>query len=149
MSTKYLSVGQVAQRCGVKVSTLHFYEKKELIYSHRNAGNQRIYAKETIRRVSLIKAAQQLGISLHEIAQVFEELPEKRTPNAQDWSQLSKKWQEKLNQRIHRLVLLKETLEGCIGCGCLSMDKCPIYNPEDRLASYGSGAVVLNGKKDK
>ncbi|NKF51599.1 redox-sensitive transcriptional activator SoxR [Shewanella sp. WXL01] len=138
-----LSVGYVAKRCGVRVSTLHFYEQKGLIYSLRNQGNQRRYQRETLRRVAIIKAAQKLGISLDEIQQAFAALPDNRTPTADDWHQLSTKWQQKLNQRIEALTRLKDSMEGCIGCGCLSMSNCPIYNQDDVLADKGTGAVLL------
>lgn len=139
-----LSVGAVAKRCGVKVSTLHFYEQKGLIRSSRNAGNQRQYKAEVLRRVSVIKAAQKMGISLENIKQAFSTLPENRTPTHKDWSQLSATWQAELNQRIHQLQRLSSLMDGCIGCGCLSLKKCPLYNPEDKLAEFGPGPVILN-----
>jgi len=137
------TVGRVAERCGVKVSTLHFYEEKGLIYSTRNAGNQRRYKAEVIRRVSVIKAAQKMGISLASIKNAFASLPDKRTPTAKDWAKLSSRWQGDLNQRIAYLERLRDSLTGCIGCGCLSMKNCPIYNAEDRLAAEGNGPVFL------
>ena len=114
------TVGRVAERCGVKVSTLHFYEQKGLIYSTRNAGNQRRYKADVLRRVSVIKAAQKMGISLASIRDAFATL-DQRTPNAQDWRRLSSAWQAELNQRIAYLERLRDSLTGCIGCGCLSM----------------------------
>lgn len=142
----YFSVGKIADRCGVKVSTLHFYEQKGLIRSIRNTANQRLYTKDVLRRIALIKAAQQLGIRLEEIKQALDSLPSRRTPTQQDWNRLSKQWQQQLNQRIASMIKLRDSLTGCIGCGCLSMDNCPLYNPEDRLATQGQGAVIL--KKD-
>ena len=138
-----LSVGQVATRCGVKVSTLHFYEQKGLIKSLRNQGNQRRYPRDVLRRISVIKAAQQFGISLQDIQQAFSHLPNQRTPNKDDWSQLSKTWKNQLNAQIRALEDLRDSLEGCIGCGCLSMTSCPLYNPNDTLATKGDGAVLL------
>jgi MerR family transcriptional regulator, redox-sensitive transcriptional activator SoxR len=138
-----LSVGMVAKRCGVKVSTLHFYEQKGLISSHRNAGNQRRYAKDILRRVSVIKAAQKVGISLASIKQAFESLPDNRTPDIKDWEVLARKWQDELNARIKYLENLRDSLTGCIGCGCLSMKRCPIYNADDKLAKEGPGPVLL------
>jgi len=138
------TVGQVAGRCGVKVSALHFYEEKGLITAWRNNGNQRRYFPDVIRRVSLIKAAQQLGIPLAEIKQAFDTLPDQRTPTKRDWQTLSTRWQERLDQRIEALTKMRERLTGCIGCGCLSMEKCPLYNPDDRLAKQGPGPVLLN-----
>jgi MerR family redox-sensitive transcriptional activator SoxR len=139
-----LSIGFVAKRCGVKVSTLHFYETKGLINSWRNQGNQRRYHPDVLRRVSVIKAAQAMGISLAEIKQAFAKLPEQRTPNKTDWQALSQQWHQGLNQRIKQLENLRDSLTGCIGCGCLSMKSCPLYNPEDTLASEGQGPVILN-----
>lgn len=139
-----LSVGQVARRCGVSISTLHFYEKKGLIFSSRNAGNQRRYGRDTIRRVSLIKAAQQLGVSLQEIHTAFAELPRLKAPDQQDWKLLATAWQAKLESRIAQLTRLKDSLTDCIGCGCLSMKNCPLYNQGDHLADEGPGPVILN-----
>ena len=137
------SVGRVAKRCGVRVSTLHFYEEKGLIRSWRNAGNQRRYKADVLRRIAVIKAAQKIGISLEEIRQALATLPDNRTPTAQDWAQLSTHWRRDLDARIAYLERLRDLLTGCIGCGCLSMKNCPIYNENDRLASEGDGAVIL------
>jgi MerR family redox-sensitive transcriptional activator SoxR len=138
------TVGNVAERCGVNVSTLHFYEQKGLIQSWRNAGNQRRYKSDVLRRVSVIKAAQRMGISLNAIKQAFAALPDNRTPTMKDWERLSKRWQQELNERIAYLERLRDSLTGCIGCGCLSMKNCPIYNEGDKLASEGSGPVILD-----
>jgi len=140
------TVGKVAKRCGVKISTLHFYEQKELIHSWRNTGNQRRYKPDVLRRVSVIKAAQKMGVSLEAIKLAFLTLPNKRTPTAADWERLSSVWQEELNQRIAKMEKLRDLLSGCIGCGCLSMSKCPIYNEDDKLAAEGSGPVLLDRK---
>lgn len=137
------SVGRVAKRCGVTISTLHFYEQKGLISSWRNAGNQRRYKPEVLRRIAIIKAAQKVGISLDEVKQAFSSLPDNRTPTTDDWQQLSQSWQQILDARIAYLQTLRDYLTGCIGCGCLSMSKCPLYNPDDKLAQQGSGAVIL------
>ena len=137
------SVGKVAKRCGVKVSTLHFYEQKGLIHSARNAGNQRRYKADVMRRVAVIKAAQKMGISLAAIKQAFATLPDQRTPTTKDWEKLSSVWQAELNERIAYLQRLRDSLTGCIGCGCLSMKNCPIYNEGDKLAAEGSGPVIL------
>ena len=137
------TVGKVARRCGVKVSTLHFYEQKGLIRSSRNAGNQRRYKAEVLRRVSVIKAAQKMGISLASIKEALASLPDQRTPTMQDWERLSLSWQADLNARIQYLERLRDSLTGCIGCGCLSMENCPIYNANDKLASEASGPVIL------
>ena len=144
MSDANLSVGYVAKRTGVNVSALHFYEEKGLISSLRNQGNQRRYKRDVLRRISIIKAAQKLGISLNEIKAAFEQLPNQRTPDKQDWQNLSKQWQQQLDQRIAALTRLRDSLDGCIGCGCLSIHSCPIYNPDDALAEQGPGPVILN-----
>ncbi|MGL0820575.1 redox-sensitive transcriptional activator SoxR [Vibrio vulnificus] len=137
------TVGKVSERSGVSVSTLHFYERKGLIKSDRNAGNQRRYRQDILRRVSVIKAAQKLGISLAEIEQAFLTLPDSRTPTQEDWQTLSAQWQQSLDARIAALTKLRDNLDGCIGCGCLSMKNCPLYNPEDKLAQKGRGPVLL------
>lgn len=138
------TVGKVAQRCGVKVSTLHFYEEKGLIHSWRNAGNQRRYKADVLRRVSVIKAAQKMGVSLAAIKKAFASLPDERTPTAKDWERLSLGWRDELNERITYLERLRDSLTGCIGCGCLSMKNCPIYNEGDKLGAQGSGPVILD-----
>ena len=137
------SVGRVAARCGVKVSTLHFYEEKGLISSWRNEGNQRRYQKDVLRRVSVIKAAQKIGISLNEIKAALSALPANRTPDTKDWEVLAATWRRDLDQRIAYLQKLRDSLSGCIGCGCLSMKNCPIYNADDKLAKNGPGPVLL------
>lgn len=138
-----LSVGEVARRAGVAVSTLHFYETKGLIHSERTGGNQRRYTRDVLRRVAVIKVAQEVGIPLAEIAVQLESLPEGRTPNRADWSLLSKAWRQDLDRRIHQLEALRDGLDDCIGCGCLSIDKCVLRNPRDRLSESGSGARRL------
>ncbi|KRO93980.1 MAG: transcriptional regulator [SAR92 bacterium BACL26 MAG-121220-bin70] len=144
MLNKKLGVGFVAKRCGVNVSTLHFYEQKGLIYSNRNQGNQRRYKPDVIRRVAIIKAAQKLGIGLTDIKRAFSVLPDKATPNKQQWAAMSASWQQTLNDKISYMQRLRDSLDRCIGCGCLSMQSCPIYNPEDILASKGPGPVILD-----
>jgi len=139
-----LTIGKVAKRCGVKVSTLHFYEEKGLIRSWRNQGNQRRYKKDVFRRVSVIKAAQKVGISLADIKIAFATLPNNRTPDKDDWLALSTTWRDELTAKINYLEKLRSSLNGCIGCGCLSMNNCPIYNADDKLANEGSGAVLLD-----
>lgn len=143
MSNDGFSVGQVAKRCGINVSTVHFYESKGLIASSRNAGNQRRFSKDVLRRVSVIKAAQKMGISLKEINQAFAALPRQKAPTKSDWQTLSSQWQEQLNLRILSLQKLRDSLTGCIGCGCLSMERCPIYNQDDHLGKTASGPVLL------
>lgn len=142
-----LSVGKVAKRCGVNVSSLHFYESIGLIKSLRNQGNQRRYKRDVLRRISVIKAAQKVGVSLDEIKSAFATLPDNRTPTKDDWQQLSSIWRQGLTQKIAYLEKLRDSLDSCIGCGCLSMKSCPIYNPEDRLGNEQSGPVLLDANK--
>jgi MerR family transcriptional regulator, redox-sensitive transcriptional activator SoxR len=137
------SVGELAERCGVAVSTLHFYETKKLIRSARSRGNQRRYEKDVIRRVSVIKFAQELGIPLSEIGQALSALPDSRTPTRNDWKIIAAKWSKALDKRIVRLQRLRANLDDCIGCGCLSLRRCRIRNPDDRLAAEGSGPQHL------
>jgi MerR family redox-sensitive transcriptional activator SoxR len=138
-----LSVGQVAERSGVAVSTLHFYEAKGLIHSHRNAGNQRRYRRDVLRRVALIKVAQRLGIPLADIGVALSTLPCDHMPTAADWQHLSAQWQRDLDARIEQMTRLRDQLTGCIGCGCLSMQDCPLRNPSDELGAQGAGARLL------
>ncbi|WP_343350682.1 redox-sensitive transcriptional activator SoxR [Pseudomonas sediminis] len=138
-----LTVGQVAERSGVAVSTLHFYETKGLIHSQRNAGNQRRYRRDVLRRVALIKVAQRLGIPLADIGVALSTLPCDHIPTAADWQQLSAQWQRDLDARIEQMTRLRDQLTGCIGCGCLSMQDCPLRNPSDELGAQGAGARLL------
>jgi len=138
-----LTVGEVARRSGVTVSALHFYEKEGLIRSMRTSGNQRRYARETLRRVSFVRAAQQVGISLAEVAVALQSLPDGRTPTREDWTRLSSAWRVQLDGKIRQLKLLRDNLDDCIGCGCLSIDRCRLRNPRDKLAVDGPGPVRL------
>ncbi len=128
-----LTPGEVAKRSGVAVSALHFYESKGLITSIRNSGNQRRYKRDVLRYVAIIKIAQRIGIPLATIGEAFGVLPEGHTLSAKEWKQLSSQWREELDRRIHTLVALRDELDGCIGCGCLSRSDCPLRNPGDRL----------------
>jgi len=143
MTEALYSVGAVAKRSGVKVSTLHFYEQKQLIHSFRSLGNQRRYKAEVLRRVSIIKAAQKIGITLENIKKAFSTLPQNRTPTKKDWQVLSKQWQQDLNEKIQAMERLRDLMDGCIGCGCLSLKSCPLYNPHDELSQFGCGPVIL------
>ncbi len=138
------SVGRIAERCGVNVSTLHFYEKKGLIKSWRNSGNQRRYKADVMRRVAVIKAAQKVGTDLKSIKRAIATLPENRTPSIKDWEKLGTFWRDELNAKIAYMEKLRDSMTSCIGCGCLSMKKCPLYNQDDKLAEEGSGAVILD-----
>jgi MerR family transcriptional regulator, redox-sensitive transcriptional activator SoxR len=142
--TRELTVGQVAERSGVAVSALHFYESKGLIRSWRNQGNQRRYAREVLRRVAVIKVAQHAGIPLEAIRKALSALPGERTPTEQDWKKLSAGWKKDLDDRISRLTGLRDQLDGCIGCGCLSLGVCPLRNPWDKLARQGPGPRLLD-----
>jgi MerR family redox-sensitive transcriptional activator SoxR len=135
-----LSVGQVAERSGVAISALHFYESKGLIHSHRTAGNQRRYARDTLRRLAVIRVAQRVGIPLATIREALATLPDNRTPTRQDWMRLSTRWREALDERIYQLTRLRDTLGECIGCGCLSLQRCRLANPGDRMHEEGAGA---------
>ena len=142
--TTELTVGDVAARSGVAISTLHFYEAKGLIKSWRNQGNQRRYPREVLRRVAIIKVAQRTGIPLASIRKTLAALPDHRTPTAEDWKKLSREWRSDLNDRINRLTRLRDQLDGCIGCGCLSLGICPLRNPWDKLAEEGPGPRLLD-----
>lgn len=137
------TVGQVAERSGVAVSALHFYERKGLIRSHRTSGNQRRYPKDVLRRVAVIKVAQEAGIPLAGIAAALDALPDGRTPTRADWSKLSALWAVDLDRRIAQLQSLRDGLADCIGCGCLSLTKCRLRNPGDRLGGEGAGPRLL------
>ena len=138
-----LTVGELAARGGVAVSALHYYETRGLIRAERSGGNQRRYPRAALRRVAFIRAAQQLGIGLAEIAQALAALPQQRTPTKADWARLSAGWREQLDARINALQALRDRLDGCIGCGCLSLKACALYNPEDSCGEQGSGAQRL------
>ena len=141
---KELSVGEVAARSGVAVSAIHFYEAKGLIRSTRNQGNQRRYPREILRRVAVIKVAQRIGMPLGTIRDALSTLPKGRTPTAADWRSLSALWKHGLDERIERMVRLRDSLTGCIGCGCLSLKVCPLRNPLDRLGETGPGPRLLD-----
>jgi MerR family transcriptional regulator, redox-sensitive transcriptional activator SoxR len=139
-----LTVGEVAARSGLAVSAIHFYEAKGLIAGWRNRGNQRRYPREVLRRVSIIKVAQRLGLPLASIKAALDSLPKGRTPTDQDWRKLSSRWHADLDARIAKLTQLRDRLAGCIGCGCLSVSTCPLRNPGDELAAEGPGPRLLD-----
>jgi MerR family transcriptional regulator, redox-sensitive transcriptional activator SoxR len=134
-----LTVGQLSARAGVAVSALHFYESRGLIRSRRTSGNQRRYARDTLRRIAFIRVAQRVGIPLATIAAALASLPESRTPTAADWAALSSGWRAELDLRIARLTQLRDDFTDCIGCGCLSLERCQLANPADRYAARGPG----------
>ena len=138
-----LSPGDVAKRTGVAVSALHFYESKGLIRSTRNSGNQRRYKRDVLRYVAIIKIAQRLGIPLSTIGDSFSVLPENHTLGPKDWKHFTTQWREELDKRIHAMEALRDQLDGCIGCGCMSLRDCPLRNPGDKLGEEGTGARLL------
>ena len=138
-----LTIGELSARSGVAASALRFYEQQGLIRSTRTGGNQRRYERSELRRVSFIRIAQQVGISLERIAQALSDLPEERTPTKADWAHLSRVWKSELDERITMLQKLRDNLDGCIGCGCLSLTACRIYNPGDELSAEGPGPRKL------
>jgi MerR family redox-sensitive transcriptional activator SoxR len=144
-----LTVGEVATRSGVAVSAIHFYEAKGLISSRRNTGNQRRYARDVLRRVAVIKVAQRSGIPLASIAAALASLPQGRTPSMQDWARLSATWRAELDERIANMMQLRDQLDQCIGCGCLSIERCSLRNPGDQLAEQGAGPHLLEDMKTR
>jgi len=144
-ASNYLSIGEVARRSGVATSALRFYESRGLIQSLRVSGNHRRYHRAMLRRISIIRVAQTLGLSLQEISTAFDKLPRDRSPNKRDWARLSASWGKRLDQRIADLQNLRERLSGCIGCGCLSLQNCALYNSGDQAARRGAGPRYLLG----
>ncbi|GAA0479288.1 MULTISPECIES: redox-sensitive transcriptional activator SoxR [Tatumella] len=138
-----LTPGEVARRSGVAVSALHFYESKGLIASTRNSGNQRRYSRDVLRRVAIIKVAQRIGIPLATVSENLAQMPVNKRMSVGEWETLTRHWREELDKRIETLTHLRDDLNGCIGCGCLSMRDCPLRNPGDQLAASGQGAVLL------
>lgn len=139
-----LTVGEIAERSGLPVSTIHFWESKGLIHSTRTGGNQRRFARPELRRIAVIKIGQRAGISLSEIRAVLDTLPADRAISVRNWAALSNRWKRRLDDRIERLTALRDQLGECIGCGCLSLDKCWLRNPDDKLAAEGSGPRLLD-----
>jgi MerR family transcriptional regulator, redox-sensitive transcriptional activator SoxR len=134
-----LTIGQLAERSGVATSAIRFYESRGLITSERTTGNQRRYAQSTLRRVAFVKTAQRIGLTLEEIGTELAKLPPDRAPTRRDWSRLSSGWSARIDDRIAELHRLKAGLTECIGCGCLSLERCQLSNPRDRAASLGPG----------
>lgn len=142
-----LTIGALAQRAGVATSAVRFYEAQGLLRGSRTAGNQRRYAKETLRRVAFIRIAQGVGLSLDEVRAALATLPEQRTPTPADWARLSRAWKPLIEARIAALAALRDQLDSCIGCGCLSLKTCKLYNPADSAARLGSGPRYLLGDR--
>ena len=139
-----LTIGQLSERSGVATSAIRFYESRGLVASERTAGNQRRYPRSALRRVAFIRTAQRVGLSLEEIGDALATLPDGRTPTKADWARLSQTWRPRLDEQIRRIQLLRDRLDGCIGCGCLSLRSCALTNPGDDLAGLGPGAVLLD-----
>ncbi len=138
-----LTIGEVAQRSGVAASALRFYERRGLIAAARTDGNQRRYDRSVLRRVAFIQAGRAAEITLTEIGSALDGLPTHRTPSRRDWERLSKRWRDDLDARIETLQALRDRLSTCIGCGCLSIDRCDLLNPDDEAAAQGAGARYL------
>ncbi|MEG0404945.1 MAG: redox-sensitive transcriptional activator SoxR [Acinetobacter sp.] len=153
-SEVWLTIGELAKRSGVSVATIRFYEEKDLIWSTRTAGNQRRYQRAMLRRIAIVKAAQQVGISLKQIKETLSTLPKQQVATKKDWQIMSQQWQEQLDQQIMMLLQLRQQLDQCIGCGCLSLEQCPLRNPDDCLAEKAMGAhfqeilFLLNQKNE-
>nr|WP_231821000.1 redox-sensitive transcriptional activator SoxR [Microbacterium resistens] len=146
--TDLMTIGDLAARAGVATSAVRFYEEQGLIRSERTAGNQRRYPRHMLRRLSLLLFARRLGIPLTEIAEVFAELPEERMPGKRDWARISARWHAHLEERRREIERLEAELTGCIGCGCLSLRRCRILNPEDALSDEGPGPRRLLAEHD-
>ena len=139
MEAALLTIGALSDRTGVAPSALRFYEAEGLIFSSRTEGGQRRYTRETIRRVSFVRVAKEVGLSLDEIRQALATLPDSRTPNRKDWERLSAAWRPRIDHQIRVLERLRDRLSGCIGCGCLSLQACRMLNPGDEAAARGPG----------
>ena len=138
-----LTIGELSARSGVARSALRFYEERGLIHAARTSGNQRRYYRSTLRRVAVIQAGRAAGISLERIRQALESLPTDRTPTRRDWERLSRRWRADIELRIETLEAVRDRLTTCIGCGCLSIDRCELLNPDDEASAFGGGAHYL------
>ncbi len=140
-----LTIGALSERTGIATSALRYYEDEGLLHATRSDGGQRRYTRDVIRRVSFIRVAQQVGLSLEEIREALSSLPDSRTPNQRDWERLSNSWRPRLDAQIAMLENLRDRLDGCIGCGCLTLKVCALYNPDDQAGARGSGPRYLMG----
>jgi MerR family redox-sensitive transcriptional activator SoxR len=138
-----LAIGDLAARTGLAVSAIRFYEARGLVSALRNAGGQRRFMRSDIRRLSFIRIAQQLGFTIGEIGALLAALPQGRTPTQKDWTRISRVFRRRLDERIAAMTQMRDRLDGCIGCGCLSLRRCALYNPQDRLAGQGAGPQLL------
>ncbi len=146
--TDALTIGELADRSGVAPSALRFYESQLLIHSTRTTGNQRRYERAVLRRIAFIRSAQRVGLRLEEITEALNTLPGGRTPTKADWARLSRNWRPRINEQIERLERLRDKLDSCIGCGCLSLQRCSLQNLDDLVASRGPGAAYLEPSGD-
>lgn len=144
-----ISIGYVAKRTGLAVSAIRFYEDEGLVHPGRDQGGRRVFARGDIRRLSFVRIAQKLGFSLTDIRAALASLPDGRNPTREDWARLAEGFRDAIDARINGLQALREKLDGCIGCGCLSLDRCSIYNPQDRAASFGEGPRYLMGDRSE
>jgi MerR family transcriptional regulator, redox-sensitive transcriptional activator SoxR len=142
-NTDLLPIGEVASRAGLATSALRYYERRGLISAVRTSGGQRRYPRNMLRRLAFIRAAQNVGLSLQEISSALDTLPAQRTPTTADWARLSRSWRSRLDEQIAGLTALRDGLTSCIGCGCLSLRRCRLSNPNDTAAGYGAGARYL------
>ncbi len=143
VGAKRFTIGEISARSGVATSALRFYEEHGLIASERNESGHRRYHADVMRRVSFIRTAQRVGLSLGEIAQALASLPNKRTPTAKDWNKLASSWRPRLTEQIAVITRMRDQLDGCIGCGCLSLTSCGLWNPDDVAADWGPGPRYL------
>ncbi len=140
-----LSIGEIARRTGLSVSAIRFYEEKGLVTSERNAGGQRRFLRRDIRRLSFVLIAQKFGFTIGDIKKHLDTLPDGRTPTKADWAKMSRTFRQELDKQIDHLTRLRDRLDGCIGCGCLSLQSCALYNPDDEANTLGEGPRVLMG----
>jgi MerR family redox-sensitive transcriptional activator SoxR len=141
-----ITIGELSERSGIPTSAIRYYEDRGLLSSRRTTGNQRRYERPMLRRLAFIRTAQRVGLSLEEIEEALATLPSSRTPTKADWTRLSRGWRPRLDARIAQLERLRDDLDGCIGCGCLSLRRCNLSNPGDVVASRGPGPVLLEGR---
>jgi MerR family redox-sensitive transcriptional activator SoxR len=146
VTSEFLTMGEVTQRSGMAASALRYYEREKLISATRTTGGQRRYERGVLRRLAFIRAARNVGLSLDEVREALGRLPSSRTPTKADWTAISRSWRQRLNEQIAALEALRDGLDSCIGCGCLSLARCRISNPGDAAARRGVGAVYLPGE---
>ena len=144
-----LTIGEVAERCGIATSAIRYYEDRQLITATRTTGGHRRFTRDTIRRIAFIGAAQAVGRSLDEISEAFADVPDGRTPTQRDWTRIAAQWRPRLDDQIAQLTRLRDQLDACIGCGCLSLERCAIYNAGDEAAVNGPGPRFLLGDQSR